>query len=80
MTDATTHQRVQVSTVGNVGPFIRVPLIQLDEIKKVLDAHHIFYWADENAISFNGRPYVLDVNFGRNGDAAAIQAVLDSSV
>ena len=79
MTDVTTHNPMRVSTLGGVGPNIRLPYSQLDDLKQILDSHGISYWVRENAISFDGGPEYVIVNFGRNGDANAIQAVLDSA-
>jgi hypothetical protein len=79
MTDATTQERLQVSTDGTVGPYIMVPVSQLDEVKRLLDSRPIRYWVEENAISWEGAPYVAVINLGREGDADAVQAILDSA-
>jgi hypothetical protein len=77
MIDATTKKRLQVSTDGTAGPYVIVPVPQLDEVRHVLDGRGIPYWVDENAISLNGAPEVAVINLGRGGDAEAVQAVLD---
>ncbi len=79
MTDATTQQRLRVSTDGTAGPYITVPLSQIDEVKRLLDRHRIRYWVEENAISLNGGPYISVVNLGRDGNAQAVQAILDNA-
>ena len=79
MTDVTTQSPMRVSTLGGVGPYIRLPYSQIDDLKRILDKHGISYWVKENVISFDGGPEFAIVNFGRNGDANAIQAVLDST-
>jgi len=78
MTDAMTNKPLRVSTEGTAGPYIRLPLSQLDEVRQLLDSRRIFYWVEENAISLDGAPYVIVINLGRAGDATAVQAVLDS--
>jgi len=78
MNDATTQQPLSVSTDGTAGPYIMVPVSQLDEVKQLLDSHRIRYWVDENAISLNGAPEITVINLGRGGDALAVQAILDS--
>lgn len=78
MTDATTKKPLRVSTEGTAGPYIRVPLSQLEEVQHLLDSRRIGYWVEENAISLDGAPYVTVINLGRAGNAAAVQAVLDS--
>jgi hypothetical protein len=79
MIDTTTRAPLQVTTNGTAGPYIRLPLSQLDEVKRLLDAAHVSYWVRENAISMDGGPYVAVINLGREGNAAAVQAILDNA-
>jgi len=79
MTDVTTQRALQVSTDGTAGPYIMVPVSQLDDVKRLLDGARVPYWVDENAISLNGTPEIAVVNLGRVVDASAVQAVLDSA-
>ena len=79
MTDATTQQRLQVSIDGTAGPYIMVPVSQLYEVKQLLDSKRVRYWVEENAISWEGAPYVAVINLGREGDADAVQAILDNA-
>jgi hypothetical protein len=79
MIDTTTHRPLHVSTDGTAGPYIMVPLSQLDDIKRLLDGRQVRYWVDENAISMDGAPYVAVINLGREGNAAAVQAILDGA-
>lgn len=79
MTDATTHQRLRISTDGTAGPYIMVPVSQIDDVKRLLDDHQIRYWVEENAISVDGGPYISVVNLGREGNATAVQAILDKA-
>lgn len=78
MTDATTKTPLRVSTEGTAGPYLRVPVSQLAEVRRLLDSRRISYWVGENAISLDGAPEVAVINLGRGGDAAAVQTVLDS--
>jgi hypothetical protein len=78
MTDATTKKPLRVSTDGTAGPYIMVPVIQLDEVRGLLDSRRIGYWVEEEAISLNGAPEVAVINLGRGADAAAVQVILDS--
>lgn len=78
MTDATTKKPLRVSTESKAGPYIWVPFIQLDEVRRLLDSHKVAYWVSENAISWNGGPEMTVINLGHEGDAAAVQAFLDS--
>lgn len=78
MTDAATKKRLCVSNDGTAGPYIMVPVIQLDDVRRLLDSRAVGYWVEENAISLDGAPEIAVVNLGRGGDAAAAQALLDS--
>ena len=48
------------------------------EVRQLLDSCGIRYWVSENAISLDGAPEVTEINLGREGDAAVVQAILDS--
>jgi hypothetical protein len=78
MTDSTTQQRLLVSTDGTAGPYIMVPVSQLDEVKAILGRNRVYLWVDEHAISLNGTPEIAIINLGREADAAAVQNILDS--
>ena len=78
MIDRTTSLPLRVSTDGTVGPYIRLPYNQLNEVLRVLDSHSIRYWVQENVISLSGGPFMAVVHLGREADANAVQAILDS--
>jgi hypothetical protein len=78
MKDAMTKQPLYVSTDGTAGPYIMVPVTQLDELRQILDRQGIRYSVDEDAISLDGEPEVATVNLGRGGDAKGVQKILDS--
>jgi hypothetical protein len=78
MTDATTQQRLRVSTGGTAGPYVRVPVSQLEEVKALLNSNGIRFWVGENAISWDGKPEIAVINLGRGANASAVQNVLDS--
>lgn len=79
MTDTMTQERLLVSTGGKVGPYIRLPLSQLEGVKRLLDQHHVRHWVREHAIAWDGAPYVAVIKLGREGEAEAVQAILDSA-
>jgi hypothetical protein len=78
MTDHTNGSPVRVSPNEAIGPYIRLPYSQLDELKRVLDGHGISYQVRENIISLEGGPFMAMVYLGREADAQAVQAILDS--
>ncbi len=74
-----TEERIQVSTDGVAGPYLMLPMTQLGHVRHRLDQHAIRYWVDTDAISLDGKPAIAVINFGRAGDAASIQAILDKA-
>lgn len=80
MFDQITKERLRVSTDGNAGPYLMVPVTQLDELKVLLEHHKIRYWVDADAISLDGEPAIAVINFGRSGDVNRIQPILDTVV
>ena len=77
MIDVVTKNQLYVATDGTAGPYIMVPLDQLDEVRRLLDQHNIRYSVDEDTISLNGEPFMTVVDLGRGADAAAVQTILD---
>jgi hypothetical protein len=78
MTDSRTKKGLRVSNDGTAGPYIMVPVSQLEDIRQLLESRNIPFWVEEDAISLDGAPEVAVVNLGRGADPAAVQAVLDS--
>jgi hypothetical protein len=74
-----TKDRLRISTDGVAGPYLMVPLAQLAGVRARLDRHSVRYWVDADAISLDGKPAVVVVNFGRAGDSARLQALLDEA-
>ena len=77
MIDTVTGDRLIVSNEGDGGPFIDLPLSQVDEVRERLDRAGIAYSVDSMAISIDGEPPMTVINFSRYVDAARIQAALD---
>lgn len=77
MIDVMTRRPFRVSADGVAGPYLMVPVDQLDSVREVLDRGGVRYWVDSDAISLDGEPAITVVNFGRAGDTGRIQAVLD---
>jgi hypothetical protein len=79
MIDVTTRRRLHVSSGGTAGPYIIVPLTQLDPVRRLLDSHEVRYSVDENAISIDGKPEIVVIDLGFGSDAVRIQAILDAN-
>ena len=77
MIDVTSSKPLRVSTIGTVGPHLRLPFSQVPELRLLLDQNNVRYRVQDNVISLNGGPAFATVSFGREGDAAVIQAILD---
>jgi hypothetical protein len=72
-----TKKRIRV-TPDSAGPYIMLPVFQLDEVKAVLDREQVPYTVDDFSISIEGDPAVTVVNLGRDVDAATVQRLFDS--
>jgi hypothetical protein len=79
MIDEMTRDSLRVSDGGLGGPYLMVPVTQLDAVRAVLDRHAVDYRVDADAISLDDEPPTTVINFGRSGDAARIQAILDEA-
>jgi hypothetical protein len=79
MIDEMTKDSLRVSTDGMTGPYLMVPVTQLDAVLAALDRHKVRYWVDTDAISLDNEPAITVINFGRSGDAPRIQAILDEA-
>jgi hypothetical protein len=69
--------RVQGDAIG--AAYLMVTIDQLDAVRPVLDRHKVYYWVDADAISLDNEPATTVINFGKDGDAARIQAILDEA-
>jgi hypothetical protein len=78
MIDTTTRQPLLVSTDGDAGPYIIVPVAQLDNVRTLLEANKVSYWVDEEAISLDGKPEVAVINLAHGSNPATVQSLLDS--
>ncbi len=79
MNDKKTDSRLRVKSDVVAGPFLMLPLSQLARVRELLDRHAIHYWVDSEAISLDGKPAKVVINFGRKGDAARIQTAIDEA-
>jgi hypothetical protein len=79
MVDIETHERLQVNTEGDAGPYLMIPLEQLPDVRRVLTEHNISHTVVEDAIKLDDKPVIAILDFGRTADAAQIQAVLDAA-
>lgn len=77
MTDQITGSPLRVVTDAAVGPYIRLPFSQLDELKRAFDSHGIRYRVRENIVSLGGGPFMAVVYLDRGTNAQAVQAILD---
>jgi hypothetical protein len=79
MIDEMTQNRLRVSTDVIAGPYLMIPMGQLRRVRELLDCHAIRYWVDSQAISLDGKPAIVVINFGRAGDASRIQTLLEEA-
>jgi hypothetical protein len=78
MIDIELHTPLLIRTEGNAGPYLLVPIQQIENVEAVLRAARIAFSISRDAVQLNGHDAIALVDFGRRADAAAIQAVLDA--
>ncbi len=78
MIDTRTRKRLHVSTDGEAGSYIMVPVEQLNQVRTLLDANKVSYWVDEEAISLDGKPEIAVINLDLRSEPATVQRLLDS--
>ena len=78
MIDTTTRRLLHVSTDGGAGPYLMVPVAQLDQVRAQFEANGVSYWVDEEVISLDGKPEVAVINLGHGSNPATVQRLLDS--
>jgi hypothetical protein len=76
--DVTSGKPLRVASHAVAGPYFWVPYRQLDQLRSLFESHHVRYYVGENAISINGGPEYIQIWFGKDGDAARVQALLDA--
>jgi hypothetical protein len=64
---------------GSVAPYIRLLYAQLDDVRQILDRHGLRYAVRENVISMSGGPFIAVIDFSRETNASAVQAILDAA-
>ena len=79
MIDVSTNKPLYVSTDGDAGPYIMVPVQQINDVRTLLDDNNILYSVDRDAISLDGKPEVTVVNLGVGSDTASVQHILDNA-
>jgi hypothetical protein len=79
VTDTSTHKPIQVSSDAATGPYIMLPLSQVEQVHKVLEENDIPHWVDHHAVSVNGQPAVTMIYIRKGIDPHHAQALLDAA-
>lgn len=77
MIDTQTRRPIRISTDGTGGPYIMVPIPQLDELRTLLQVHDVPHWVESGAVSLDGRAAIAVINLGRGADVARVQSLLN---
>ena len=78
MRDINTNEAIRVVRFNPSLPFLIVPYVQLDQIRKVLDEHRLRYEVSEETLSIDDGPEEIFVRFARGTDPEHVQRLLDS--
>lgn len=79
MIDTSTDRPLYVSTDGDASPYIMVPIVQLDAVRRLLLEGNVGFWVDENAVRIDNEPAFTVINLGKGSDPVAIQKILDDA-
>lgn len=79
MVSTSTQKPLKVIAGGTAGSYVIVPLEQLDQVRKVLQANAIPHWVDHYAISIDGRPPSVVIDLDRKAEPDRVQALLDAA-
>jgi hypothetical protein len=77
MIDVVTKEPIRVGRIPEGWPYLRIPLDQLDQVKKLLEHAGFRYAVNKFAFSTDGDPYFVVVHFDHRVDIAAVQKLLD---
>ncbi|MBM79908.1 MAG: hypothetical protein CMJ78_04860 [Planctomycetaceae bacterium] len=73
-------KQLSVSRDGTAGPYIIVPVDQLEDLVSLLDQNSVNYWVDEVAVSYDGKPYTSVINLDHDTDCEKVRKILDSAI
>jgi hypothetical protein len=80
MVDTTNGKKLEVRGGVEGGPYsIRLPLSQVEAVRRRLDRHSIKYWVDSTAISIDRGPERTSIHLGWNNDPIQVQSILDEA-
>ncbi len=68
---------IELRTGGTVGPYIMLPRERVADVTAALKAAGLFHWVHDISVALDGKSLVSTIDFGKNGDPVAAQAVLD---
>ncbi len=77
MIDTSTRKPINVVADDDAEPYITLPLEQLEQVTKILDANQISYWVDDESLSIDGKPPIIDIYLGDRCDPIKVQRLLD---
>ena len=77
MINSITNEPIRVDKYPGAWPYVRVPLDQLDQVKKLLDHAGFRYHVAKYALSSDGEPYIVKVSFEHRADVVALQSLFD---
>jgi hypothetical protein len=78
MVNKTTGNPISVSSFGDAGACIIVPIASLDQVQALFDANQIRYWVEEEVYFLDGKPGVVFVNIEPETNPVMVQRLLDS--
>ena len=78
MKDVVIGKPLEVAYVENSRPHIMLPVLQLEEVKALLEKHNLDYYVDDFSIAISGKPAYIVVSLDWDADPVHAQHILDS--
>jgi len=80
MIDPPPESKLRVTSGGDAGPYIMLPVQEVERVRKLLDSIDTHYWVDESSVSLDGNPPVTVINLAPETNEEVVQRLLDSAV
>lgn len=79
MIDSATQKPIRVLFDAATGPYMKVTVAHLEQVRKVLEDNKISHWVSHHAISVDGRPMTTMIFIKKGTDPDRVQALFDAA-
>lgn len=79
MINKVTKEPIRIHPQEGAWPFISLPLEQLADVKRVLEANSIRYYTTGTGVSVHDGPFFALIDLAYDTDVSQVQALLDAA-